>query len=361
MKKIAILSSVNIKHMTLISLYTDLMKQHGIEYDIIYMDKYGEDEAFECAHKFRYSCVVKQNMPKIVKELKYMSFVPYAKRKLRQGKYDFVIVWNDVAIFQFGAYLAKHFKGRYCLNVRDNMRYDDPRFAWRYKHCFADSAFNTISSKGYLDFLPKNAEYLPIHSLNLSALEGMQIHTGLRKEGEPIRIGFVGYVRFYERNKMLLDAFANDPRFELHYYGKNADVLRAYAEEKGIRNTCFHDSFPVADTAKYLEKIDVMNNLYGNDTINVRKAISIKFFHALYARIPIFVCPDTYNAECAKEAGIGFEIGDDEINRFLPDRFYAWYHALDFSKMDTACGTFLQNALKDNHFFSETAEKFIVH
>lgn len=359
MKKVAILSAVNIKHISLISLYTDLMKKLGVEYDIIYMDKYGEDEPFDCAHKYRYTCVVKQTLPRLVKEAKYMSFVPFAKRKLLQGKYDFVIVWNDVAIFQFGEFLAKHFKGRYCLNVRDNMRYDNPRFAGRYKHCFANAAFNTISSKGYLDFLPKNAEYLPIHSLNLSILDGMQVHTSLREKDEPIRIGFVGYVRFYERNKKILDSFANDPRFQLCFYGKNADVLRQYAEENGIHNTDFHDNFPVEDTAKYLEKIDVMNNLYGNDKPSVRKALSIKFYHALYARIPILVCPDTYNAACAEEAGIGFVLGDDEIDATLPDRFYEWYRGLDFAKMDAACANYLQQAQEENRHFAETAESYL--
>src|SRR3712207_8846929 len=49
-------------------------------------------------------------------------------------------------------------------------------------------------------------------------------------------------------------SFANDSRFELHYYGKNADVLKAFAEAEGIHNTVFHDSFPVADTAKRSEE-----------------------------------------------------------------------------------------------------------
>lgn len=44
--KVCILSAVNIKHMSLITLYTEVLKQQGIEYDIIYMDKYGEDEPF---------------------------------------------------------------------------------------------------------------------------------------------------------------------------------------------------------------------------------------------------------------------------------------------------------------------------
>lgn len=360
MKKVAILSSVNIKHMSLISLYTDVLKKNGINYDIIYMDKYDEDEAFECAHKYRFVNVVKQNWPTILKEAKYMTFVPYAKRILTRENYDFIIVWNDVAIFQFGEFLARHFKDRYCLNVRDNMRYDDPRFAWRYKHCFAASAFNTISSRGYLDFLPKNAEYLPIHSLNLSVLEGMKIHTNVRTESKPIRIGFIGYVRFYERNKKLLNAFKNDSRFELHYYGKGAEILEEYAKENDINNTVFHGGFPVSETSKYLEQIDVINNLYGNETVNLQKAISIKFYHALYSRIPILVCPNTYIGALAKDLGYGFEIADDDIKDTLPDRFYEWYRGLDYEKLDDNARDYLKSVEKENQELETMIYKYLI-
>lgn len=352
MKKICILSAVNIRHMSLISLYTDILKKNGIEYDIIYMDKYGEDEKFDCKNKYRYVNVVKHNWPRIFKMAKYMMFLPYAARILSKNKYDFVIVWNDVAIFMFADYLARKYKGKYCLNVRDNMGYEKPSRRKRYEKVFKNAAFSTISSKGYLDFLPKGIDYVPIHSLNLSVLEGMKVHTAMRAESEPIRIGFIGYVRYFERNKKLLDVFANDNRFEMHYYGTKADVLKKYAEENGIKNTVFHDTFPVEDTKKYLEKIDVINNLYGNDTINLQKAISIKFFHALYSRIPILVCDNTFVGSEAQKVGIGFEVTD--INEDMKERLYNWYRGLDFDKLAESCAAYLEKTQAENAEFEKT-------
>ncbi len=358
MKKVAILSAVNIRHMSLISLYTDILKAHGIAYDIIYMDKYGEDEEFECARKYRYVNTISGKWPRFFKKIKYMMYVPYAERILRKNKYDFIIVWNDVAIFMFADFLRRRFPGKYCMNVRDNMYYDKPFFNRRYGKSFKKAAFVTISSNAYLDILPRGIDYLQIHSLNLSALEGMQAHTSLVSADAPIRVGFIGYVRYFERNKKLLDAFANDRRFVLCYYGTKADELKAYAQEKHIENTDFHDTFPVSETRAYLEKIDIINNLYGNGTANVRRAISIKFFHALYARLPILVCPDTYVGTLAKEAGIGFEIADAEIDAALPNKLYNWYRSLDFSVMDKNCADFLAQAKHENEYLNKRVLEF---
>lgn len=359
-KKIAILSAVNIKHMSLISLYTEILKRNNIAYDIIYMDKYNEDEDFECAHKYRYVNVVNQKLPNLLKKIKYMLYFPYATHVLKKNKYDFVIVWNDLAIFMFGHFLARHYAGKYCLNVRDNMKYDCPRYKRMYEKTFRNSAFNTISSKGYLDILPKDCNYIQINSLNLSVLKGMKIHNSTRNKNEPIRIGFIGYVRYYDRNKKMLDTFNNDPRFELHYYGKNADVLKMYAEENGISNTVFHDSFPVTDTGKYMENIDIINNLYGNDTLNVRKAVSIKFFHALYAKIPILVNTQTYIGDLAVKTGGGFYF--DDINEERKNELYNWYHNyFDYTKYSQQAELFLDKAQEENNIFEQLVIDKIVN
>lgn len=349
--KVCILSAVNIKHMSLISLYTEAMKKHGIEYDILYMDKYDENEYFDCAHKYRYVKVINQSEPRAVKAAKYMTYYGYATKIMNQEKYDFVIVWNDIAIFMFADYLAKRYRGKYCLNIRDNMMYDKKVFQKRYAQVFRNAAFCTTSSKGYLEFLPKSIDYIPINSINLSVLEGMKVHDRMRSVGEPIRIGFIGYVRFFDKNKQLLKVFANDPRFELHYYGKKADVLQEFAEAEGIRNTAFHDSFPVEQTGDYMERIDVINNLYGNESLHLRKAISIKFFHALYARLPILICENTYVGELAKQVGIGFEV--KQISEEMKESFYCWYRQQDYASIEKNCQAFLDKAVEENARFEE--------
>ena len=135
--------------------------------------------------------------------MRYMRFRKYAIRILEENKYDFIIVWNDVAIIMFADYLALKWKGRYCLNVRDYCHQKIKPVYWMFKWVISNAAFTTVSSLGYQVFLPKS-NYIQVHSLNMPVLRKITPRTSFRSKEEPIRIGFVGYVRFYEINIKLL-------------------------------------------------------------------------------------------------------------------------------------------------------------
>lgn len=356
MKKICILSAVNIRHMSLISLYTNIFQKEGVEYDIIYMDKYGEDEDFSAKRKFRYVNVINSTWPKWYKVFRYFKFRRYAIRILDRNQYDFVVVWNDVAIFMFADYLARKYKNRYCLNVRD---YCSQHIRWvyrRFEKVINNACFTTISSEGYKKFLPSH-DYEVIHSLNPLLFNTISPRNGFRKIDEPIRIGFIGYVRYFDINKKLLMLFKNDTRFELHYYGTKAEVLKEFADANNINNVVFYGTFPVKDTPKYLEKIDMINNLYGNDNINLRLALSIKLYHGVYARIPILVCPNTYMKEIITKYELGFVFS--EITMDYKEKLYSWYRQLKFDEFNMHCSYFLRMVNDQNDKFERKVKEFI--
>lgn len=135
-------------------------------------------------------------------------------------------------------------------------------------------------------------------------------------------------------------------------------MLKEYATDNDIRNTVFHDTFPVSDTGVFMEKIDIINNLYGNDTFNVRKAISIKFFHALYAKIPILVNSNTYVGKLAVSTGGGFYF--DDISEQNKERLFSWYHSIDFQAYKSKADEFLNNAKNENMMFERVVEEYII-
>lgn len=355
MKKICILSAVNIRHMSLISLYTNLFQKMHIEYDIIYMDKYGEDEEFSAKNKYRYENIINPNWSKLYKILHYFKFRHYAIRVLNRNDYDFIVVWNDVAIFMFADYLARKYKHKYCLNIRD---YCSQHIRWIYKRfdrVIRDSCFTTISSEGYKSFLPPY-NYVVIHSLNPLLFDTIIPRKSLSKD-YPIRIGFIGYIRFFDINKKLLLLFKNDPRFELHYYGTHANLLKEYADSNNITNAVFHDTFPIKDTPKYLQKIDIINNLYGNSDISLKSALSIKLYHGVFARIPILVCPNTYMEEIIEQYKIGFVFS--EITESYKEELYNWYTNFNFDEFNLQCESFLRKIHTQNSKFENIVKNII--
>lgn len=356
MSRICILSAVNIKHMSMISLYTEQLLQSNIDFDIIYMDKYGEDEYIPAKNKYVFKNIINPKYPRWYKVLLYWKFKKYAVQILEKNAYDFIIVWNDVAIFIFAEYLSRKWKGKYCLNIRD---YCHQKIKWiynRFRTVIQNSAFTTISSPGYKTFLPEY-KYIQVHSLNIAILKQIIPRVSFRESGKPIRIGFIGYVRFFDINKQLLNIFKNDPRFELHFYGTHAHVLQQYASENAISNTAFHDSFPIADTPKYLQKIDIINNVYGNNSMSLDYALSIKLYHGVYSRIPILVCPNTYMEQISNEYQIGFTV--NEYTAEMKEALYNWYTDLDFEKFNHSCYQFITKVMNDNQDFENAYKKYI--
>ena len=356
MKRVCILSAVNIKHMSMISVYTDELIKNGIEFDLIYMDKYGENEPYPAKHIYRYINVVNPHLPKYIRGLKYFKFFGYAKKILENNKYDFIIVWNDVAIFLFGKYLAKKWSGKYCLNIRDYCHQKIHYIYNIFEQAIEASAFTTLSSPGYEDFLPQY-NYVYLNSLNMNVLSKCTERKELVDDSKPIRITFVGYVRFYEINKRLLDIFKNDSRFELHYYGMHSEVLKEYANENGIKNAVFGEGFPVQDTAKYIDKIDIINNLYGHGNMSVDYALSIKLYYGIFCKLPILVEPNTYMEDITTEYGMGFVV--NELSDDLNDRIFRWYKSLDFNNMKEKCDDALLNIKQQNALFLKRLNEYV--
>lgn len=356
MKKVCILSSVNIKHMTLISLYTNRLERDNIKYDIIYMDKYGENEKINAENIYRFENKITRTDSKLNKILKYFKFRKYAKQILNRNKYDFIIVWNEVTSFIFSGYLQRKYENRYCLNIRDYLYHDFPIIKNIHHRVINKSAFTTISSDAFKSFLPKY-DYIHIHSLNVKLLSQVNPRKALRANEERLRISFIGNVRFFDINKKILDVFKNDNRFELCYFGTNSEVLKEYAINNEIENVSFNSSFPVEDTANFIEKSDIINNIYGNNSKKLDYALSIKLYYAIYNNLPILVNSKTHMAEIVSKYNIGYVV--EKIDENLPNNIYTWYRSINFNDFSKNCRKMLDEIVENNIEFDRYYDKFI--
>lgn len=119
MKKVCIVGAMNIKHMSLISLYTKYFDDNGISYDLIFMDRYGIDEKSTATNKYTLHVNMNREWSKFKKLLVYIKFRKYAKSIIFKNKYDIVITWQTFTAYLLADILMTKYKDRYIVNVRD--------------------------------------------------------------------------------------------------------------------------------------------------------------------------------------------------------------------------------------------------
>ncbi len=329
--KVCILGIQNIKHMTLISIYTDYFRKNSIAYDLIYIDKYGIDESVGADKVYKFDGTKKKYNGILGKLLKVIDFRNYAKKILKENKYDFVVVWREQTAFMFAYFLQKNYRKKYSVNIRDLWNLNNKIFTLGVRKAVENSLFNTISSEGFKQYLPK-AEYLMVHSANKEIID-----KGFEKgmiEQAPIRITYIGTLRFENYCLDLIRSFNNDKRFILEFIGQGSEVIADFCKENHYVNVICEGSFEPSETNKKLRGVHIINCAFGTKEIAEKMLTPIRFYYAVYAGIPIMTADETWLNELSEKYGMGITVPvnlNDVKN--LGDIVYKQYQAIEFNEM----------------------------
>lgn len=359
MKKIAFICTANIKHMTLISLYTDIFKQVEQEFDIIYIDKYHELEKYDGARKlYRYELTLNPEWKFPKKFLHYWGFRKYAIDVIEEEKYDFLIVWNEFTAFMFEDYLRKRFASRYCVNIRDENYNYVPFIQWRYKKVVEKSCFNTISSDRFRKVFPKG-EYYFIHSYNIELLKDITPVLKKRNEEMPIRVMFIGRMSYPESMKRTIDALGNNEKFEFYIIGAGCEFFEPYVNEKKYKNIIIHGAFSPQDTSEFLENADIIYSLNKENDIHSDTLLPIKLYYAIGKHIPILTYKSSYTYEFAKKHNMEIGVKESDFPR-IAEIIWNKYKELDQKKIDEGC-EFAMDEIKESHrVLKKLINKYII-
>lgn len=314
----------NLKHMTGSDIYAQAFREWGIDFDYIYADKYGIDEVHRGREAYRYRIHIDSSWSRWRKAAQYSRFRSFVRRTIRRNRYDIVVVWGLEAALLISDLLLVT-RRRYALNIRDYPLLARQVSLKALQILARRSFLTTISSRAFLQWLPQG-RYTPVNSVGAALTAGH----GFEQRAMPLRICFIGYVRFYEEDTALMNALANDPRFVLQFFGVGSERLEQYAETEGIRNVEFVGAFDASETQTLLDRADIINNLYGRGVPALDTAISLKYYLAVSRGLPILVYAGTEMA--AASEGVGF-VFDGDYSK-LGDKIYAWYMQIDPTTFD---------------------------
>ena len=333
--KALLIASDNLYLTPYMSLYVHTLQKHQVEYNILYWDKNHNEPATDD----RYVRFEAKNDSVIDKIRGYLCFRATIQKTLKEQKYDLIVCLHSVCNLLLYDVLMTKYKGKYVFDVRD---YSFEKYALvraMENKLVKHSAINIISSEGYKSFLP-DGKYQIAH--NLPSTDCHPYKQWDNREETPIRICYIGLIRFMEQNKKIIDFFKNDERFQLCFIGTNADQLAPYCKENSVSNVELIGTFDSTKTLEYYRNADLIMNLYGNHTPLLDYALSNKLYYAAMLYKPILVCPDTYMEKVSSHFEFGYVL-DMEADEER-DKLYAFVTEIEREKLICNCDKFMEYA-----------------
>lgn len=321
-QKIAVILGSNIHWAPYYYRYEQLLCEAGVDFDLVYWNREAIKE--ECkANLVSFDIPDVSNNKNPMKVWKFIAFSYFVEKTIKKNKYDKLIFLgtHGCAVCFCAGYLSKHYKNKMWIDIRDDEYEWFPPFYWGEKKSIEASYATAISSYEYTRFLPPH-DYLYMHNIDPHAEEMQRNFAPTEDPDGSIRISFIGNVRYFEQNVKIIKQLGNDNRFKLQFYGKGSERLQAYCTENGVTNVDFAGAFPQKDTLLYYNKTDIINNAYGNETLNLQTALSNKLYYALFLKMPLLVSANTHMERLAQEYNLGYTFSEDEK---FADKLYDWY------------------------------------
>ncbi|MBQ8046992.1 MAG: glycosyltransferase [Prevotella sp.] len=138
----------------------------------------------------------------------------------------------------------------------------------------------------------------------------------------PIRVAYIGALRYIDMLKHLVDAVRGEDRIQLFFHGGGhaEDGLKAYAGNEP--NIIFTGYYKYEQITELYRQADVVWAAYPNKDFNVKYAISNKFHESLAFAVPAIYSEQTCLGDFVEQNGIGITINPnsaDDIRRRLQE------------------------------------------
>ena len=171
-----------------------------------------------------------------------------------------------------------------------------------------------------------------------------------------IRIGYVGSISYIEHCKHMIDLVAKDERFVFHFYGRESEQkeISSYIDTLKNDRIKYFGKYEPKEKANIINSIDLLFNVYGNETPLVKYAISNKFYDSFYFKKPLLTSPDTFMSIQSGEYSF-----DIDYNTTNLDALYEWYCSLEGEKMVAFMNSVFKDFAKDMYLFEQELNRIL--
>lgn len=352
--KIALIIGNNIWFCPFLSIYTKLLKEWNVEYEIISWNRDGS----EPSEGIQYNKPIK-SQGRFTKFTPYLSYIRFVKKTIKKEKYDKLIVFSpQIAIFMF-RFLRKYYSNSYIFDYRDLSIEQNRIFKYPFRSILKYSYANVISSPGFKRCLPNQFKYILSHNFNVDIVRKTiaQPIKGPNELSQIVNILTIGGIRDYSSNVEIIKALANKPGFQLQFVGKGpaASLIQQYADEHNIKNITFVGYYPKEKEESFIVQCSCLNIFYPA-IISHATALSNRFYNALIYKKPMIVTADSIQGDYVEKYQIGLALNDCKN---LDKKINDWLQETDYTLFSQRCNALLTLFLKDYNIFFKTLSSFL--
>lgn len=349
--RILVLGFTKIKYMPYMNFYIDNIDCEKNDVHVLYWNRDLRDEDVSkysqlTFHEFR--CYQEDDVSRVSKIKSFLKYRNFAKRIIRNGEYDFIIVLHSLTGVLVADILKKQFNDRLIFDYRDSTYEGFLPFRSVVAEIVKASRATFVSSDAFRRFLPDNASYkiFPSHNLLEDSLShrNEKIVNGVMSR--KIRIAFWGFIRHEKINKEIINKIAADDRFELYYYGKEQQIalnLKDYAEQISAKNIFFCGEYTPEDRYEFVRNTDIIHNIYCDS--NTMLAMGNKYYDGLIFYLPQICMDDSFMGQAAVKAGIGFEC--NPYSEHFTDDVYNYYQSINKDDFYNSCDNELNRVIEE--------------
>lgn len=352
--KVCIIGHMERNYMPYIERYVDYFTEHSVECDIICWQR--EQEVVSTKNELNF--FYKPNDSILGKLVGYLNFKSYVRKIIRKNKYDKVVVLTSVMGYFLTSLLNGRYKNKYLFDIRDYSYEHISKYKKTIDKLVSNSQITTISSKGFMEFLEKNDKIIVNHNMPSTKSEFEPVNI---KEKAVINIGYIGGVRYFDENKAFISSMKNTFQYQLWYIGQVAKGcdLKKYATQHGITNVSFVGKYENTKKIELYKGIDMINSIYGDNSIEVTTALPNRLYEACLYYKPIIASKGTYLGEIILKYDLGLvvDVKHDDVLSMVN----SYVKHFDLEKFVQGCKNFLADVQKDEVVFYNRLAAFIRH
>ena len=278
----------------------------------------------------------------------------FSNNKLEQKGNEFIIH----KVCSLSNVLISNYRGKYILDIRDYTYEKYKFYKKRVDNLVKNSFITTVSSFGFFRFLENNKKIYLNHNISNWDVFGFSDNELSKKP--KIKIGFVGVVRYMKENMNLIRQMKNNGKYEFVYIGKTYPEcnLEKTCKNENIENVTFKGEFNNKDKPEIYKDIDIINALYGNESLEVQTALPNKLYDAIVFKKPMIVSKGTYLSELVEKYKIGIAVDFKENFYEVIEKYINEFNSHEFDKN---ANILLYKVLCDQKNIKEKVKYFIKH